>query len=759
MSGSNNPFDQPDFGRPAPQESSGLFGVSPSTWQNIAALGAGAIQGANARTADGHLANGTGIAGGLAGAAQGYLGNLAQQGQSRHLAAQTYGLGIQNQLNAYKLPQARAQANFLAGIYSDPNPGAAVGRFVQGLDQQGGDYSNNPNPYTSGNAFTTPPGGGQPNLTGAMHQLESGGRTNTPGIIGDGGQAFGPAQVHPAALADVNQQYGTNFTPQQLADNPQLGTQVGDAYLKMQQQRFPGNPKAALAAYNAGPTATAQALQSPQGLGALPQSTQNYVARGQQLAGVPQQGQQANISIPQLAQHYLNLARAADLGLPFVGDAATNRGIAQQIITQSNAPVVAGASRAAELPAELAGKGFALGPNGTQQPVTGGAADPRYIGAVEAAKTGAQKQAELNYTGPLLAAKLPYTLAEKQGESDIAVGAEGPKTLAKTLNSPVELRQGALTGVPDGKGGVAWIKNPGILETQDTQGTTTPMHVSPAPPGSPPGTPGTAEPILGPGGQPVITKMPPNVQDALNKAYGDFAGKDTDSFVAAHNAQGVLTQMNEAARTLNEHGGMLGTGPFAPERLAFASKVNDVLKTAGLPAAFDPNTVGSWEELTKATKTAGFELSSHYEGHARQAASTIENATSAVPGDKNTPVGFAKVFAGINEQAQIAIDLHNAKTPVYQQKGDLVSAETNFLKDYNPQMYSRRAISTVTPYPVTSDKELGRYLPGTFVQYKGKIVQVPPRPGAPPIPGYISDMHAPQPGQPMGPQQLQPAGQ
>jgi hypothetical protein len=56
----------------------------------------------------------------------------------------------------------------------------------------------------------------------------------------------------------------------------------------------------------------------------------------------------------------------------------------------------------------------------------------------------------------------------------------------------------------------------------------------------------------------------------------------------------------------------------------------------------------------------------------------------------------------------------------------------------NPaQMYARRAISTVNPYEVADDKQLGRYLPGTFLKYKGKIVQVPERPDAPPIPEYL----------------------
>jgi len=145
-----------------------------------------------------------------------------------------------------------------------------------------------------------------------------------------------------------------------------------------------------------------------------------------------------------------------------------------------------------------------------------------------------------------------------------------------------------------------------------------------------------------------------------------------------------------------------------------------------------------WEELTKQTKTAGFELASHYEGHARQAASTIENATSAVPSEINSPVGFYKVSAGINEIAQQNADAHEYMQSVYDKQGDLSKANTDFYTKYPAQLYARRAISTTAPYPIKSEKELNRYLPGTYIKLPdGTLGQVPERPGAPGIPDYI----------------------
>lgn len=132
---------------------------------------------------------------------------------------------------------------------------------------------------------TGAPGGGMA-LPAAVHQLESGG-SMAPGITGDGGMASGPMQVHQAALDDVNKANGTNYTLPQLASDPAIGKSVGESYLKLQQARFPNRPDLALAAYNAGPTATQNAVNSGAGIGGLPQSAQNYVAKGIAATGAP----------------------------------------------------------------------------------------------------------------------------------------------------------------------------------------------------------------------------------------------------------------------------------------------------------------------------------------------------------------------------------------------------------------------------------------------------------------------------------------
>lgn len=133
-----------------------------------------------------------------------------------------------------------------------------------------------PAPATVGQGSTPVSGGFS--LADAVHQNESRGSMQ-PGIMGDGGQAAGPMQVHPEALADVNTRLGTSYTHAQLAADPAAGMKVGTAYLNMMQEKF-GRPDYALGAYNAGPGAMQAAIDSGKGIAGLSSGAQAYVAHG-----------------------------------------------------------------------------------------------------------------------------------------------------------------------------------------------------------------------------------------------------------------------------------------------------------------------------------------------------------------------------------------------------------------------------------------------------------------------------------------------
>lgn len=330
---------------------------------------------------------------------------------------------------------------------------------------------------------------------------------------------------------------------------------------------------------------------------------------------------------------------------------------------------------------------------------------------------------------------------------------------------PAEVRVGGLRAKMDRSGNPTDImKNPEHITVENQDGTKTVGHLEPASPTAPPGTPGTFVPVaqLDRSGNVIPANVgnsvSPDTQAARTHLVEEFHGKDQDSYVAAQNTQGWLNQIDHAADVVNKAGSAYQTGPFAETRLGLMGKINDIGRTVGLGNAFNPQALASAEELRKATTTAGFELSSHYEGHARQAASTIQNATSAVPGYSNSPQGVQLVSAGIREGAQSAMDAHEYRQNRYNgvdpyginpaAKGKtagagLETAETDFYKKFTPQMYATRAISTVQPPTMKADsldafnKQAMQYLPGTQVILNGQPKIIPARPDAPAIPVYI----------------------
>lgn len=337
------------------------------------------------------------------------------------------------------------------------------------------------------------------------------------------------------------------------------------------------------------------------------------------------------------------------------------------------------------------------------------------------------------------------------GKVTLSPAAESALKVQTAKNMPYDLRPGGMHVEPDTQ---TDIKNPELREITNADGTKSFVHINPSSPFQP-DQPGTAAPVLT-AGKPVGVAVPPDQQAARTELVKEHFGKDADSYVAAQNTQAWLNQIDHAADVQNTAGSVYQTGPFAPQRLALLGGINDVGRSLNLGQPFDQNAIASAEELRKATTTAGFELSSHYEGHARQAAATIMNATSAVPGMSNSPQGVKLVSAGIREGAQSAMDLHEYKQARYDQRqgAGLENAETDFYRANPASMYANRAISSVQPFKITATEqapamaEMSKYLPGTMVTLaNGKVTMVPERPGAPPIPAYLKQRlaqpHAP----------------
>lgn len=103
-----------------------------------------------------------------------------------------------------------------------------------------------------------------------------------------------------------------------------------------------------------------------------------------------------------------------------------------------------------------------------------------------------------------------------------ALALAGPTEEAKAENSNVDLRSGGMALIQT-RNGPQWVKNPVVENAQLPTGETVPLHVTPPVPGSPPGTPGSATPIMGPDGQPIVTKISPQQHEFLQKRGADLA--------------------------------------------------------------------------------------------------------------------------------------------------------------------------------------------------------------------------------------------
>jgi len=133
-----------------------------------------------------------------------------------------------------------------------------------------------------------------------MIQAESGGRQFNAqgGVLTSPKGAMGAGQVMPATamqpgygvtnIFDMAQQRGMpvaqrdEATAKQLLGNEQLNREFGQNYYNAMQQRFPTDPNAAVAAYNAGPGRVGQNMQANAGqlnTAQLPNETQAYIQK------------------------------------------------------------------------------------------------------------------------------------------------------------------------------------------------------------------------------------------------------------------------------------------------------------------------------------------------------------------------------------------------------------------------------------------------------------------------------------------------
>lgn len=716
-----------------PSQQPGMLGISPSTWENIAQLGAGAIQGANQRTADGHLANGTGIAGGVMGAAQGYFGDIQKQAQLRSLlasqGASTQGKQIENETNALNLPLARARNQFQIRALQDPNLLGSIG--------YGGDTGPLQGSPASGQVA---PAGGD-GASYVNNTLEGGAGKNPRSSASGYGQLI---DANKNAFATANPQYfqgastpeaknarfndpavgtaATNWMAQQNAPIlSQAGVPITGPNLAMAHrlgaQAVPAVARAAdtehlltTLASSIGPQkALAYAIANPemarQTVGQFRAQFTNVPAYGPAANGGGGPGdsllQQADALTARANRIAGAQAQAKLVGLPpgpgMAVDPSALHTQAQQLretgLKLNSAGPEAGATARAQAdvklatagPISMAEKGYAMAPGGTTaQAVAGGPADPEVVGGLERAK--AQNQAT-TIRGPGSGSIIP----------------NGPGQAPTIVQSPLEKK---ILG-PDNR---EWSITQNAIE--DGKPYVRPEGV---PSWAPPGTL-TAVP------QGLSPTEEASQKEASEDAFGERANR---AYQGAVTTIGNMEMVRQNLAQLNSDPNFLSTGPGGQFKQHMAATLNANLENMGLPTMFDPSKVAAGESLEHQARIGGMQAVSALMGASHEAASVVQSTQAAFPNADNTPLGAKVLTAGIDNAAKYVADRHVFISNWVQQNPgkSLIGADTAFQAQRPAQKYTMRAISMGKPYEVSPEVGLNglskRFLPGTRVMLKG----------------------------------------
>lgn len=728
-----DPFDVSNSDIPAADPTQ----TSPDFWRNLAAFGSQMAVAANARTPQGFLQYGPGLAGPFGAGVMGAMSNdmdIARQRANLGLVgAETQSRQIANQMAAYGLPIARARARAI----SDPNfmnqlmGGGGTGEATPGVPSM---PQTGPTPGTQSQAGPNLASTGS-NIASITSQAESG---NNPSAVNAQGYS-GKYQMGKSALMAAGV-----YTPAPGEDPKAQGPgewwgtfNIPGRPQPMTYNQFLGDPGAQDAAFLAHVTNLNREIQS--------RGLRSYI--GQNVGGVPIT-QDSLIEMmqgggPAGTQRFLesngkynpadaNGQTIADFGrrvsaaTPPVQVAQT--GAAPQITQSSSALQAQSGGAAPHAPQSIgAAPQIATGsvPQGAapQAPAPQGQATPTphamspgYVSPQQAFQMAAQardqanRMAFLGLGDPSIAKQYADQMqdyGQRQLLQQTAIqsirgpggGSVNPAT-GEIVQSPLEYN---LLG-PDRR---EWRITQNAIED--------PSKPYVRPPGvpdwAPPGTLSAAP-----------SKLAPGEEEAEKEAGMDaFGEKARAQYASAAGTLRSMEDIDQQLNVLNANGpSWYNTGSGAQFKQQFGRAVNSMAASVGAPPIFDPDKLAAGEDIIKQAKLAGMQTLSTFFGGSREAASIVHSTQSAVPNLENTPVGAKLVLSGIKEGARWLMDEHTFMANWYLEHKSNVGADVAFTQQYPPQMYTRRAISQVRPYEIPGDspEEMKRFLPGTRLTVK-----------------------------------------
>jgi hypothetical protein len=192
------------------------------------------------------------------------------------------------------------------------------------------------------------------------------------------------------------------------------------------------------------------------------------------------------------------------------------------------------------------------------------------------------------------------------------------------------------------------------------------------------------------GGVRVLTQGQSDINKALISDYNDEGLK---AFKGAQQSQASLQYLDAGFDNLVKGGGFLTPGAAEGFRGDFAKTINTLAQMTGKPPPFDPTKVASIEDMTKETTRMGVAVTNSMLGQQREAAQTIVNMTSSVPGISNTYMGGKVVISGIQATMQRLVDERNFSNAWQQaNQGNLTGAAEAFNQAHPAVDYARGAL-------------------------------------------------------------------
>jgi len=450
--------------------------MPPQFWNNLLSFGAATMQGANARTPQGFLANGSGALGPIGVGLQAGVANAQQMAKTRSelglQGAQAANLGAESQLHGAQVAQMRqAMDLFNKYINGGAVPGLASGapgtQPTQTADD-GGQSSGGPSPDRYATA-TPPPGPmadvvqqaatkyGVPLAVATwVGSHESGWNPNAPAGW-DPKDTGGAWQFKPATAQQYNVADRTDFAQ---------STDGAMRYLRDLAIKNKGDWTKVIDQY--GTTSTGK---GPAADAAVRQGFQTYLNR-------------VGLS-PQAAADTPTQSSAT----PIANAAPSSGSVPYQVAQAGNGPLPAPPMpQQPQAPLQMA-------PNMMPTPAPWNAG----VGLGQQAAVMSLNPYTAGFGKPL----------EAQSQALLGLATAGPKAAATAMNSNIDLRPGGMAMIQT-PSGPQWIKNPEHINIMDPgTGAETPAYISPPLPNAPAGSTGEVMPVRTASGGSVTTKLGP----------------------------------------------------------------------------------------------------------------------------------------------------------------------------------------------------------------------------------------------------------